>query len=76
MNEKIEVQKRDDEIARLNFVIDGILDRLQKEADTWIDAYTKARNTGHMIDYYYSDGMSDAFEQAIGIVKEEIGIDE
>lgn len=71
-NWKVEVKKRDDEIARLKFVIDEFLDRLQKEADKWIDAYIEAKNTGDMINYYYSDGMSDAFEQAIEIAKEVI----
>lgn len=71
-NWKVEVKKRDDEIARLKFVIDEFLDMFQKEADKWIDTYVEAKNTGHMMDYYYSDGMSDAFEQAIGIVKEVI----
>lgn len=71
-NWKNEIKKRDDEIARLKFVIDEFLDRLQKEADKWIDAYIEAKNTGDMINFYYSDGMSDAFEQAIGIVKDAI----
>lgn len=71
-NWKNEVKKRDDEIAKLNFVIAEFLDRLQKEADKWIDAYIEAKNTGDMINFYYSDGMSDAFERAIGIVKDAI----
>ena len=71
-NWKNEVKKRDDEIAKLNFVIDEFLNRLQKESDKWRDAYIVAKNTGDMIDFYYSDGMSDAFEEAIGIAKEVI----
>lgn len=71
-NWKTEVKKRDEEITRLKFVIDLFLDRLQKEADKWTDKYIEAKNTGDMINFYYSDGMSDAFEQAIGIVKEVI----
>ena len=47
------------------------MDRLQNEADGWRDIYIKAKKTGD-INLYYSDGMSDAFEQAIGIIKEVI----
>lgn len=45
-----------------------LLKRLQKESDKWLDIWDKARFDGCYD--HYADGMNDAFDEALEIVKE------
>ena len=50
-------------------VFEKIIEKLEEESKEWLDVYEKEHRKGNYDEY--ADGMNDAFDEAIEIVKQE-----